>query len=634
MPHAMYRVLAAATLAAGAARAAEPARLEFTGGFVIAFDLPSGAAAPQGGTPAGFSEGTWTLREIVATPAAAPTSGMSEPKVRRWLLASPPPSAGFEANDENPWDVAHAIVDRRATGRYESLSTAFGDAAPSAVEPDVYALVERAWVPEGSLAEQCLPKCSPEFGGPGSVACEPPSEHWPRGSAEAWHLGDAYSELATARRRVAAKATTSPEDRVTVFHLDTGYDPGNAANPRFLDEDRALDFTKGDEPVGGAKDPCEDGTGNFPGHGTGTLGLLAGSRIKLGPTFDDELGGAPGACVVPYRISSSVIHLRPVRMAAAIERAWSDGADVISMSMGGLPSGALRDAVNNAYMHGTALFTASGDFFKIPWSPLSTPSGVVYPARFSRVVAVAGATADLKSYAYAPEHLDRNAAHKKQWMLRGSVGPESVMRHAVTAYAPNVPWIRPSRARPGTFVDLDGAGTSAATPQAAAAAALWLQYHRDEPWLADRWRRWEKSEAVYRALLDSADKSGPKPKYNVYDFGAGLLKASRALDRVEHDVTPRAPAKIGFDWVDLVLRGSAPETALREPGAADAPVHLEMIHTELAQLAYLSRELDRLALDDDGTTPSKRKVKRFLRAVLDDPRASSYVKASIRASLR
>ena len=46
------------------------------------------------------------------------------------------------------------------------------------------------------------------------------------------------------------------------------------------------------------------------------------------------------------------------------------------------------------------------------------------------------------------------------------------MDTALAAYTPNMPW---AEINCPTIVDMDGAGTSAATPQVAAAAALWLQ---------------------------------------------------------------------------------------------------------------------------------------------------------------
>ncbi len=48
------------------------------------------------------------------------------------------------------------------------------------------------------------------------------------------------------------------------------------------------------------------------------------------------------------------------------------------------------------------------------------------------------------------------------------------MKTALGAYTPNVPWAEIDCAK---IVDMDGSGTSAATPQIAAAAALWLAEH-------------------------------------------------------------------------------------------------------------------------------------------------------------
>jgi hypothetical protein len=56
--------------------------------------------------------------------------------------------------------------------------------------------------------------------------------------------------------------------------------------------------------------------------------------------------------------------------------------------------------------------------------------------------------------------------------MAGNYGPNSKMDTALAAYTPNMPW---AEINCPTIVDMDGAGTSAATPQIAAAAALWLQ---------------------------------------------------------------------------------------------------------------------------------------------------------------
>ena len=68
----------------------------------------------------------------------------------------------------------------------------------------------------------------------------------------------------------------------------------------------------------------------------------------------------------------------------------------------------------------------------------------------------------------------------------------------MAAYTPNVPW--PKYGCPD-IVDWDGGGTSAATPQIAAAAALWMQKHSAE---LEAYAGWTRVEATRKALFDSA----------------------------------------------------------------------------------------------------------------------------------
>jgi hypothetical protein len=59
--------------------------------------------------------------------------------------------------------------------------------------------------------------------------------------------------------------------------------------------------------------------------------------------------------------------------------------------------------------------------------------------------------------------------------MAGNYGPQSKMTTALAGCTPNTPW---ARFGSGTIVDLDGRGTSAATPQIAASAALWIQQYK------------------------------------------------------------------------------------------------------------------------------------------------------------
>src|SRR5262245_63871065 len=105
--------------------------------------------------------------------------------------------------------------------------------------------------------------------------------------------------------------------------------------------------------------------------------------------------------------------------------------------------------------------------------------------------------------------------------MQACLWPPSKMPTAIAAYTPTSPWARWGCA--GTIA-LDGAGTSAATPQVAAAAALWLAKHD-----AQYPKGWMRVAAVRKALFETAVKTGTTGR--VDDFlGQGILAARKALD--------------------------------------------------------------------------------------------------------
>jgi subtilisin family serine protease len=176
------------------------------------------------------------------------------------------------------------------------------------------------------------------------------------------------------------------------------------------------------------------------------------------------------------------------------------------MSMGGLPSQAWADAINALYDAGVLVVTAAGNNYANLPSHL-----IVYPARFNRVVAACGAMANGAPY-----------ADLKPKLMAGDYGPELKMATAIAAYTPNVPWARFGEP---DVVDFDGAGTSAATPQVAGAAALWIQKHRAA---YDAYpEAWMRVEGVRKALFDSAAADNARKGY----FGAGQLRAKDALQQ-------------------------------------------------------------------------------------------------------
>jgi len=266
--------------------------------------------------------------------------------------------------------------------------------------------------------------------------------------------------------------------------------------------------------------------------------------------FDDFLGGAPFAEVIPIRIADSVIHFYTSTLAKGIEYAIDAGCQVVSLSMGGLPARSWAAAVNRAYESGVAIFAAAGNRF----GP-SPPRSTVYPARFNRVVAVCGVTADGTPY-YRP------GLHRH---MQGCFGPPAKMAAALAAYTPNAPWALMGC---GGVVGFGG-GTSSAMPQAAAAAALWLQAVAAPSDVAP----WQRVEAVPHALFASADASGPEA--GTY-FGRGILKAAAALEqpfRIDLPMSP--PDEVAFPWL------RAADLLEAVPGGTDQMYEVEALQVFL-----------------------------------------------------
>jgi subtilisin family serine protease len=479
-------------------------------GYQLLIELPAGPLPAHGADGSG-------LEAVFGPRAPAPS----------WVAAPRPPGRA-----EHPWDEAHRAVRDPASAGLEGVP-----GPPTYAEPDFI---------------QSWPFPRRDSGGLESFTGSPcedrgPDDFWPVGDpAFGWHLDERHSRLKAARERVG-----DPGDgrRVRVGILDTGYDPNHATLPLQLRTDLQRNFVDGDP--NDATDPGRHFPGYNPGHGTATLALLAGRRVAIpGASFDDFLGGAPFAEVVPVRIADSVIHFYTSAMAKGIEYAVDAGCQVISLSMGGLPARSWAAAVNRAYEAGVAIFAAAGNRF----GP-SPPRSIVYPARFHRVVAVCGVTADGTPYYKSGLH----------WHMQGCFGPAAKMATAIAAPTPNAPWALMGCGQVVGF----GGGTSAATPQMAAAAALWLQAAGAPPGVSP----WQRVEAVRFALFASADRSGPEPE--TY-FGRGVLKAAAALDQPFRSDLPIVPAdEVSFPWL------RAADLLESVPGGAERMYEVEALQVFL-----------------------------------------------------
>jgi hypothetical protein len=226
------------------------------------------------------------------------------------------------------------------------------------------------------------------------------------------------------------------------------------------------------------------------------------------------------------------------------------------------------------------MVTAAGNHF----SRRPTPTTVVFPARYHRVLAACGVMADGRAY-YG---LDGG-------VMQGNSGPRSKMVTAIGGYTPNVPWAQIGCTN---IVDMDGGGTSAATPQIAAAAALWLAEH----WAAVSAypQAWMRVEAVRHALFASASKSTAKlDRHETFRrIGQGVMRAEDALaiaplaaDRLKK----LSPAKASWSWLDLLTGGGV---SLKRRGTL-TDIQVAMLNLELTQMAQRVATIEKAIADPD-----------------------------------
>src|SRR5205814_2263096 len=156
----------------------------------------------------------------------------------------------------------------------------------------------------------------------------------------------------------------------------------------------------------------------------------------------------------------------------------------------------------------------------------------------------------------------------------------------------------------------NGEGTSAATPQVAAAVALW--YEKYKSFLPRDWRR---VEAVRNALFSSAKAKRADPQH----FGNGILQANAALAVAPSLNLPQTPPDSdSFSFLRVI-------TGL---GVTDAPPREQMFNLELTQLYLMRPELQQIVPDPEKEVKDA-DLRKFMEAVVHDDRASLALRKQI-----
>lgn len=206
-----------------------------------------------------------------------------------------------------------------------------------------------------------------------------------------WSLGPKGANVKEAWKLFAARNVV-PGAGVVIGHPDTGYRRhpeiwSSEAATSAIHPENGWDFVdNNDDPLDELDNVRLPGGLAIPGHGTRTSSVIvspAGSQL-LADAPRWVSGVAPGAYLVPLRVSPVVLDMG--KLAAAIRNAAGEDrrlvkrkADVISMSLGGLPSRMLRDAIEFAIGQNVIVLAASGNHVRT----------VVWRGRYRDVLAVA-----------------------------------------------------------------------------------------------------------------------------------------------------------------------------------------------------------------------------------------------------
>ncbi len=444
----------------------------------------------------------------------------------------------------------------------------------------------------------------------GLISCEPdiganvfadPEEFPPPGVESAildqtcWVKDPAPSDKLWALKKagVIAAWTQAPRkgEGIIIAQPDTGVAEHDELKPDRIDRTRTANLIEGGTDP---RDPLSSRM-STPGHGTATGSVAAsGEGGKMS-------GSAPRAALVPIRCINDVKIFNGTPVAKAIDHAVSVGAHVITMSLGGVWSRAIRQSVKRAVARDIIVLAAAGNCVGL----------VVWPAAYPEVIAIGG-----------------TGPADRKW--KGSSSGRSV---DISAPAENV-W-RAERKTPQTPKDTvsGGQGTSFATALTAGVAALWLDKHGRAACIAEARRRGTTVQDLFRAAVQQTAR---RPAGFPSGLGAGIVEAdallrlplagvsmmrpeggplsddaSGGLADALTDILGPGPADPTFDWaahgaeVSALLLADA-RAGRGQPGAGPEARAFTQASTSLAEAADASPDsrLAKLALRTRLPVPS------------------------------
>ncbi|MFE4922661.1 S8 family serine peptidase [Streptomyces sp. NPDC056661] len=234
------------------------------------------------------------------------------------------------------------------------------------------------------------------------------------------------------------------------------------------------------------------------GHGTHVASTIAGSGANSGGTYK---GVAPGADLLVGKVLSNSGQGADSSILAGMDWAVEQGADVVSMSLGGPDApgeDVLTNAVNSLSASSNVLFVIAAGNSGPGESTLGTP-GAADAALTVGAVDKSDALADFSS--------------------RGPRLGDMAIKPEITAPGVDIVAARAAGTTMGTPVDANytaAGGTSMATPHVAGSAAILKQRHPD--WTGQRIK-----EALTAHARSAADQT-------VYQQGYGRVDIPAALD--------------------------------------------------------------------------------------------------------